>query len=289
MALIFTPTAYAAMSPFTDFFLYPALAVYIGMMTHQFWLLFHPTPCHGPGCIQPTMQRDNRLDLRCFLLSDGADVVPLWNATDVNPDESLDASFPLPVPPGLRTGVLSELWLLFELRHAGSPKGEPPLAATSVNVVKQYALRERSTARPLLDDFTHAGGSGSSSGSGGSSAVAATSSSTSVSPDLAPADRHGRHPHFIYGGRFLELRLVTDFTPHFAAHLPDGAAIGSQVDPRRRMYSPHFYVETFSLLRKHAHPLSADLKKRHPTLRLKLSRFRLVATGSLASSRTSSQ
>ena len=199
VALIFTPTAYAAMSPFTDFFLYPALAVYIGMMTHQFWLLFHPTPCHGPGCIQPTMQRDNRLDLRCFLLSDGADVVPLWNATDVNPDESLDASFPLPVPPGLRTGVLSELWLLFELRHAGSPKGEPPLAATSVNVVKQYALRERSTARPLLDDFTHAGGSGSSSGSGGSNAVAATSSSTSVSPDLAPADRHGRHPHFIYG------------------------------------------------------------------------------------------
>jgi hypothetical protein len=257
---------------FTEFVVYPALVFYMGMTANQFWRLFHPTACNGPGCLRPVLHPDTLLDLRCFLISDGADAVPLWNVTDVNADEPLDASFPLPVPPGLRTGQLSDLWLLFELRHVGSAEGSPPLAATTVNVVQPYAPRERSAARPLLEDLTIT----SRSGAEDDGAVATSSASTSVSTDLAPADRQGRHPHFIYGGRFLELRLVTDFTPHFDSHLPDGIPIGGGVDPRARVYTPHFYVEQFSLLRKHAHPLSADLKKRHPTLRLK---FKPISLG----------
>ena len=88
---------------------------------------------------------------------------------------------------------------------------------------------------------------------------------------LAPADPSGRVPHYIYSGRLCELRLVADATPHFHAYLPgDGAAIGGGLDERRRMYGPHFYVDQFSLLRKHAAPLASDLAKPHPRLRVKL-------------------
>ena len=78
-------------------------------------------------------------------------------------------------------------------------------------------------------------------------------------------------PHYLYSGRMCELRLVPDSTPHRQPHYAsDGLPIGSHVDHHKMRYAPHFYVETFNLLRKHALPLASNISRPHPTLRLKL-------------------
>ena len=52
------------------------------------------------------------------------------------------------------------------------------------------------------------------------------------------------------------------------------------VRPSRR-YAPHFYVEEFALLSKHARPLSSDVTRPHPNITVRvtpvgLGRFRLM-------------
>ena len=86
---------------------------------------------------------------------------------------------------------------------------------------------------------------------------------------IAPADSSGAVPHYAYGRRHCELRLVAEATPHAHAYFPEGLLIGSSLDTPRRLYAPHFFVDTFSLLRKHALPLSSDPRKSDPRLRVK--------------------
>ena len=267
-----------------------AFGVYMAFSTRELYRMFYPPSCKGQRCFTTRLPPGSNVDVHCFLVSEGAAAVPLWNITNSSADQEIEARFPVPVPPGLRKGEATDgLWLLFELRRS-EPRGSEteadvlrtrPLAQTSINVVKQIAPRERGTAKFLLERSEPAASS---------SAVAtsvdadddddgddtSSASSSDVSDYLAPADSHGRRPHFIYGGRFLELRMVPDPTPHAFAYFPEGMSIGSEVDTRALRYSPHFYVEQFSLLRKHAHPLSNDLQKPHPYLRVK---FKPISVG----------
>lgn len=80
----------------------------------------------------------------------------------------------------------------------------------------------------------------------------------------------GRVPHYLYAHRPADLRIVTDATPHESPHLPEGLPIGNGIDYRRGGYAPLFYFESFRLLRKHAAPLSADVGKKDPRLRVVL-------------------
>ena len=75
---------------------------------------------------------------------------------------------------------------------------------------------------------------------------------------------------------------MTDATAHRERYLPEGAPIGSHFEPHTRRYAPLFYIDSFSLLRKHSAPLSADTQKAHPRMRVKmkpisLGRHRLTA------------
>ena len=229
---------------------YAALGLYLYVTAKEVYTLFYPPGCKGAACFRPLLPAHAKaLHLSASLWSeaDGAGE-ELWNATYASTDEAIEARFELPIPPDIRKGEQSALWLLFTLRWKPD---SPPLAMARVNVIRFYAPRARSSATMLLEREDADAGADDNSG-------------------LAPADREGRLPHFIYGGRLCELRLVVDGTPHAYAHLPEGEPIGSHVDVHARRYAPHFYVETFNLLRKHANPLSSDLSKAHPNLRLKL-------------------
>ena len=69
---------------------------------------------------------------------------------------------------------------------------------------------------------------------------------------VAPANANGDVVHFLYSAKRLEVRLVLDDRPHADATLSDGVPIGGAVDYERLRYAPHFYVDTFSLLRRRA-------------------------------------
>ena len=78
-------------------------------------------------------------------------------------------------------------------------------------------------------------------------------------------------PHYLYAAASLELRLVADETPHAGPVLPsDGAQVANGVDWSRRVYAPRLYVDELGLLGKHALPLSSDVGKEPPRLRLRL-------------------
>ena len=235
-------------------FVYVALGLYLYVTAREVWTLFRPPRCAGKGCFRPLLPSHARLHLAASVWSEADQAqTELWNASDASTTEAIEASFALPIPPAVRRGEQTHLWLLFTLRRAQDPDG-PPLAVARVNVIRFYAPRARSSATMLLerDDAPAARADGS------------------LDDGLAPADRDGRLPHFVYGGRLCELRLVPDATPHGGSHFPEGEPIGSHVDVHARRYAPHFYVETFNLLRKHANPLSSNVSKAHPTLRLKL-------------------
>jgi hypothetical protein len=83
-------------------------------------------------------------------------------------------------------------------------------------------------------------------------------------------------PHYVYARKACELRLVGDDSSHATEHYGDGMPIGNAVDRANRRYVPHFYIDSFALLRKHAVPLAADPKRAHPELSLK---FRPTSLG----------
>ena len=88
---------------------------------------------------------------------------------------------------------------------------------------------------------------------------------------VAPPNERGEVPHYLYAAASLELRLVADETPHAGPVLPsDGAQVANGVDWSRRVYAPRLYVDELSLLGKHALPLSSDVGKEPPRLRLRL-------------------
>mmetsp|Transcript_29591 Transcript_29591/g.67849 ORF Transcript_29591/g.67849 Transcript_29591/m.67849 type:complete len:489 (-) Transcript_29591:149-1615(-) len=118
----------------------------------------------------------------------------------------------------------------------------------------------------------------------------------SSSPPRAPS------PHFLYSGRrTLRMRVVADFHPHAGPMLPDGVWLrdlgkedagvsgglgphrvgGNRFDYAKRgawgesswrgnnwYYLPFFYADSFDLLRCHALPMSDDLRKPDPLLRI---------------------
>ena len=176
--------------------------------------------------------------------------------------DELEAVFVVPVPPGVRQGRQHSLWLSFELSHAGS---DEVLTATHVDLIRMYQPRAQSTATMLLERDIF----GQPEDSPPAAQVEVSAPAAAL--ELAPADHQGAVPHFIYSRRHCELRLVTDSTPHASTHLmPDGEPIGSALYHTMRLYAPHLFVEQFSLLRKHALPLAADLSKPHPRLSVKL-------------------
>ena len=243
-------------------FFYGLLALYIGVTTKEIYYLFHPPGCVGNMCYRAMLPPATRIDIFASVLAaDDHPPIPLWNVTDASTDDAVDAKFELPIPPAVRTGDQSELWLLFELRRAGK---EEAIAYARVNVVKFFEPKARSSATMLLERDADKEDERAVSAFAGDKG-------------LAPTDARGRLPHFIYSYRSCELRLVADATAHHAPqYMGDGLPIGSHIHTRDRYYAPHFYVETFNLLRKHALPLSGNISRAHPMLRLK---FKPISLG----------
>ena len=247
---------------------YTATCVYCFFTSIEMWKLFYPPRCKGNFCYRSLLPLNSRVDVHAYLYS-SPDLpgIPVWNATNVSSAEEIETRFELPIPPAVRLGRQSELWLVFELRRVSATDNEQstgvvpqmptehPIAVARINVVGYYAPRKTSSATMLLERDEP------------STRAVATADETA---GLAPATGDGKLPHFIYSGRLCELRLVGDATPHGHTHFPDGQPIGSAIDTRLRRYSPHFYVETFNLLRKHANPFSSNISKAHPMLRLKM-------------------
>jgi hypothetical protein len=240
------------------------ICTYVGFMGREVYGLFYPPRCRGKKCWRALLPLGASIDVYMHLHgSDGME--PLWNATNISSHSEFEAAFALPVPADVRRGKQRELWVSITLLRTGK---EGAIASTRVNVLKMYKPRGSSSATMLLerDVFTS---SPQSHGKDDGSAVAAGSSAVSDA-GFAPSDGSGHVPHFVYSGRHCELRLVVDATPHSTTVLSDGVPIGSALDHREHRYAPHFYVDTFSLLRKHAAPLSGNLSKAHPRLKFKL-------------------
>ena len=244
------------------------MVLWIAMSAKEFYVLFYPPACKlRHGCYHPRLPWGARVDITAHM-GEGAIRAAVWNVTNVSSVEELEAAITTPVPPSVRRGEMRELWLTFELSRTGS---DDVLSAARVNIVQMYEARERSQASMLLERDVFA------SSDEKPAVTEAPSTSSTVSAELAPADRHGRVPHFIYSYRMCELRLVTDARAYASPFLaPDGTPIGQSWDVHARTYAPHFYVDTFSLLRKHALPLSADVQKAHPRLKLK---FKPISVG----------
>ena len=256
------------MVSFFSIVFYTATCVYCFFTSIEMWKLFYPPRCKGNFCYRSLLPLNSRVDVHAYLYS-SPDLpgIPVWNATNVSSAEEIETRFELPIPPAVRLGRQSELWLVFELRRVSATDNEQstgvvpqmptehPIAVARINVVGYYAPRKTSSATMLLERDEP------------STRAVATADETA---GLAPATGDGKLPHFIYSGRLCELRLVADATPHAHTHFPDGQPIGSAIDTRLRRYSPHFYVETFNLLRKHANPFSSNVSKAHPMLRLKM-------------------
>eukprot|EP00966_Prymnesium_polylepis_P242019 5597093-Prymnesium_polylepis.1 len=194
--------------------------------------IFYPPRCAGSNCFRPLVGPDDRVDLRAWI---GAE--PVWNATNVSSSEPLFGRLTVPVPTEIRQGYHAELQLRVTLSRAGE---EPPLATAVADLVRRMPPRVRAASMLLEEDTTDA------------------AARHDPFAGLAPPDSQGRVPHFIYSSTPLILRVTNDETPHAGTRMPSGDPIGSAVDHQRRRYAPFFYACTFSLLRRHAAPLSSN-------------------------------
>ena len=247
------------MSCCSNVFLFLIL-LYIIVFGRELYLLFYPRPCRHTQCLQPLLLPSHRIDMFAYIVSDALELgVPVWEARNVSSVVPIEARLNITIPPGIRLGETSELQLRVELYRTSS---NTVLTVAATDLVRRMTPRARS-ATMLLEKESNA-------------------DNMDVYAGLPSPDATGAVPHFLYSRAPLELRLTTDTTPHEHERLPDGTFIGA-VDWRKRRYAPHFYVDTFSLLRRHALPLSSNLSRASPSLMLKfkptsLGRFRLMCS-----------
>ena len=206
------------------------MVLWIAMSAKEFYVLFYPPACKlRQGCYHPRLPWGARVDITAHM-GEGAIRAAVWNVTNVSSVEELEAAITTPVPPSVRRGEMRELWLTFELSRTGS---DDVLSAARVNIVQMYEARERSQASMLLERDVF--GDVFASSDEKPAVTEAPSTSSTVSAELAPADRHGRVPHFIYSYRMCELRLVTDARAYASPFLaPDGTPIGQSWDVHAR-------------------------------------------------------
>jgi len=275
------------------------LAVYVAILSHTLLELFYPSPCRGAACLQPLLRSGAAVDLQAHI--DGRLV---WSAAGVSSGAGLeDVAFAVPVPAEVRLGSREELHLDFSIALAGQ---QQPIAHARALLCARRQPRRRSTARMLLAEPAVSSTPGSATSDSAAAAVPAAfasseqsgvavsseQSAASVSSEqsgiavsseqsgvavsseqsgVAPPNERGEVPHYLYAAASLELRLVADETPHAGPVLPsDGAQVANGVDWSRRVYAPRLYVDELSLLGKHALPLSSDVGKEPPRLRLRL-------------------
>ncbi|EOD41258.1 hypothetical protein EMIHUDRAFT_199533 [Emiliania huxleyi CCMP1516] len=207
------------------------LAVYVAILSHTLLELFYPSPCRGAACLQPLLRSGAAVDLQAHI--DGRLV---WSAAGVSSGAGLeDVAFAVPVP------------------------AESAASASS----EQSGVAVSSEQSGVAVSSEQSGVAVSSEQSG----VAVSSEQSGV----APPNERGEVPHYLYAAASLELRLVADETPHAGPVLPsDGAVVANGVDWSRRVYAPRLYVDELGLLGKHALPLSSDVGKEPPRLRLRL-------------------
>ena len=249
------------------------LAVYVAILSHTLLELFYPSPCRGAACLQPLLRSGAAVDLQAHI--DGRLV---WSAAGVSSSAGLeDVAFAVPVPTEVRLGSQEELHLDFSIALAGQ---QQPIAHARALLCARRQPRRRSTARMLLaEPAVSSSTPGSATSDSAAAAVPAASvaseqSGVAVSSEqsgVAPPNERGEVPHYLYAAASLELRLVADETPHAGPVLPsDGAQVANGVDWSRRVYAPRLYVDELGLLGKHALPLSSDVGKEPPRLRLRL-------------------
>ena len=267
------------------------LAVYVAILSHTLLELFYPSPCRGAACLQPLLRSGAAVDLQAHI--DGRLV---WSAAGVSSGAGLeDVAFAVPVPAEVRQGSREELHLDFSIALAGQ---QQPIAHARALLCARRQPRRRSTARMLLaEPAVSSSTPGSATSDSAAAAVPAASASSEQSgvavsseqsaasasreqsgvavsseqSGVAPPNERGEVPHYLYAAASLELRLVADETPHAGPVLPsDGAQVANGVDWSRRVYAPRLYVDELGLLGKHALPLSSDVGKKPPRLRLRL-------------------
>ena len=267
------------------------LAVYVAILSHTLLELFYPSPCRGAACLQPLLRSGAAVDLQAHI--DGRLV---WSAAGVSSSAGLeDVAFAVPVPAEVRLGSREELHLDFSIALAGQ---QQPIAHARALLCARRQPRRRSTARMLLaEPAVSSSTPGSATSDSAAAAVPAASASSEQSgvavsseqsaasasreqsgvavsseqSGVAPPNERGEVPHYLYAAASLELRLVADETPHAGPVLPsDGAQVANGVDWSRRVYAPRLYVDELGLLGKHALPLSSDVGKEPPRLRLRL-------------------
>ena len=248
------------------------LAVYVAILSHTLLELFYPSPCRGAACLQPLLRSGAAVDLQAHI--DGRLV---WSAAGVSSGAGLeDVAFAVPVPAEVRLGSREELHLDFSIALAGQ---QQPIAHARALLCARRQPRRRSTARMLLAEPAVSSTPGSATSDSAAAAVPAAFASSEQSgvavsseqSGVAPPNERGEVPHYLYAAASLELRLVADETPHAGPVLPsDGAQVANGVDWSRRVYAPRLYVDELSLLGKHALPLSSDVGKEPPRLRLRL-------------------
>ena len=267
------------------------LAVYVAILSHTLLELFYPSPCRGAACLQPLLRSGAAVDLQAHI--DGRLV---WSAAGVSSGAGLeDVAFAVPVPAEVRLGSREELHLDFSIALAGQ---QQPIAHARALLCARRPPRRRSTARMLLaEPAVSSSTPGSATSDSAAAAVPAASASSEQSgvavsseqsaasasreqsgvavsseqSGVAPPNERGEVPHYLYAAAGLELRLVADETPHAGPVLPsDGAQVANGVDWSRRVYAPRLYVDELGLLGKHALPLSSDVGKEPPRLRLRL-------------------
>mmetsp|Transcript_446 Transcript_446/g.846 ORF Transcript_446/g.846 Transcript_446/m.846 type:complete len:584 (-) Transcript_446:484-2235(-) len=242
--------------------LWAVLFAYVAWAAHEILGIFYPTQCIGKGCFRTLLPPESRVDLWAALTLNGS-TTTIWSVLNVSIDSPLTARFEVPIPTAVRLGEQSELPLSLlctfpsaqsytpphlELRAHASLVGVMPLRREAVMLLGSNANRDSN--HPALE-------------------------LAGAVEDLKSA------AHFLYSRSAVVLRLVTDATAHTATHFADGLPIGSSVDRVKRRYAPHFYVDTFSLLQRHAAPLSRNVTKEHPFVQLhykptSVGRYRLM-------------
>jgi hypothetical protein len=222
------------------------LVVYVAYMTSMVWEMCSPHACRGVQCYRPLLS-DERIDLR--MLVAGKEV---WQSLGLSADEQLDFQVELPVPPEVRLGAVDNLTVEVFLALHGATQ---PIVVARTNAVKRMLPRVHE-ATMLLDDIT----------------ASSNSSEAAGKKDVATAapDYQGKVPHYIFARSRMDVRLVRDRTPHASVYFKDGVPVGSGFDHAQRRFAPHFYVDSFPLLSKHALPLSSDVQRKHPALRVRV-------------------
>jgi len=261
--------------------------LYGALVTRELYELFHPPACRGSACLRPLLEPSTPLELRGYAVSpaaaDGAEWRTLvWNVSHAQLDKGeIEAKFELPVPAAVRLGQQHQFELLIELRKAGDPL---LLATARTALVRAYKPKTRGAVEYLLEPLLGSDGDALPDGTAEAAEGPAGGSGLSLSKDEdgMVRDARGRVAHFVYASSRVEIRLVSDVTPHTSPYLPEGLPVGSSVDVRMGVYAPLFYIEEFSLLRKHALPLSSSTTKTNPQIRLRMrsisiGRHRLMA------------